>query len=963
MEHKNRAFRPGAVDELNARIDCDDLAQRLGLEQPQQRGNYRSPHHPDKSPSVGVYRDKKTGLSKFMDYSTNEGGGPIDMLMWAEGRDFVGAVRELGNMFGIAVDNPKPQASGQPVAPVKQSLAEFIGEKCRKAVATDDGKARVHAYLEGRGIAAGVVERSLAKGALGLNTWVSDKVAEGLPGHGGPAVAFLVRHPQSAEVVAVDMRYFNPELNGEVKTQCQGEKHGFAWTSDWRRVKGARTVYVVESPINALSIETCFDREDDGKGGKRVDARVAAVAIRGTGNVDNIDWGFCRGKQVISVMDNDPPQQHGPQAGYCPGLSAAWRLHEVLTALDVSCLLVDQQGWFEDQEELEGPLNDVNDLLKEWGADATTKELAKLEQWLIPGMVGNEKRLGRPRLFLPSHDYMTYWKYRVQPDFTKVIGKTTKDEDGHEKHEYGDVCGFRVAAVSRVRIASPQSTMTGDVDHSPRTVFALSVQVARHGPVLQRRVVDDERLHNVEVWKKLGPVYAPQGFARLVNIWERAAEIGSREAVNFVGLAWRNGKPVVNEGPDCFFQDPRQQCPYHELLFPTGTVAQGREVVEQFRSTFADSVALMPLVWGLGAHLKAFLGFWPHFVMQAEKATGKTTLVKRLERCIAMVMSSRQSLQTEFRQMTSLSYTSHPVGWGEMSTNKQDIINKAIHNLQESYQYEHTRRGSELLDFLLCAPVLLAGEDVPVDSLVGKVVRSELTKARRGALIPEDCPVFPVKPWLQWLAKLSKAEVLEVHTQRVKAFFDGCVASTSDSGAERMVNNYAALGTAWVLLCRFLGLEVQSGNFLGDLMAEMNRHIRETVSDRQPWAWIVEKLLSEIAAHKFGHPFVFDSLAELSGQDGDGVLCVRTGHVMDHMRQMPYLREFWDGLPVKSDRVFKRQLEQAGVLVMDDAGGPKAFERTVKFMRVGHMVGLKISALRQYGLHAVVPTEVGKEGV
>lgn len=959
MEQKNGALRPGAVEELNSRIDCHDLAQRLGLEQPQQRGNYRSPHHPDKAPSVGVYRDKKSGLSKFMDYSTNEGGGPIDMLMWAEGRDFVSAVRELGQMFGIAVDRPKPAANGQPVAQVKQSLAEFIGEKCRKAVATDDGKARVQAYLEGRGIARHVVDRALAKGTLGLNTFLNDKVPEGQPGHGGPAVAFLVRHIQTAEVVAVDMRYFNPEINGNVKTQCQGEKHGYAWTSDWRRVRDAHTVYVVESPINALSIETCFDTHDDGKGGKKVDGRLAAVAIRGTGNVDNIDWSFCRGKQVISVMDNDLPQSHGPKAGYCPGLSAAWRLHEVMTALDISCLLVDQSGWFDDQDKLLDPINDVNDMLKELGPDATAKELAKLEQWLIPGMVGNEKRLGRPRLFLPSHDYMTYWKYRVQPDFTKLIGKTTKDDDGNEKHEFSDVCGFRVAAVARVRIASPQSTMTGDVDHSPRTVFALSVQVARHGPVLQRRVVDDERLHNVEVWKKLGPVYAPTGFARLVNIWERAAEIGSREAVNFVGLAWRNGKPVVNEGPDCFFNDPRQQCPYHELLFPTGTVAQGLEVVEQFRTTFKDSVALMPLVWGLGAHLKAFLGFWPHFVMQAEKATGKTTLVKRLERSIAMVMSSRQSLQTEFRQMTSLSYTSHPVGWGEMSTNKQDVINKAIHNLQEAYQYEHTRRGSELLDFLLCAPVLLAGEDVPVDSLVGKVVRSELTKSRRGPLIPEACPVFPVKQWLQWLAKRSKDEVVELHNGMVKHFFDGCVASMSDSGAERMVNNYAALGTAWELLCRFLGLAVHSGNFLGDLLGEMNRHIRETVSDRQPWAWVVEKLLSEIAAKKLYHPFAFDVVTADGTHEQRAVLCIRTSHVMDHMRQTPYLREFWDGLPIKSDRVFKRQLEQAGVLVMDANGSAKMFEKTIGHNRVGHMVGLSLPALMQYGLHAVVPTEGG----
>lgn len=942
MNSENGVLRSGIAEELNARLDCHEVAERLGLVRPQAKGNYRSPHHKDASPSVWVYRDQRTGLSKFKDGSTDEGGGPIDMVMWATGQDFVAAVRELGQMFGIPVDKPR---ANSPVPARQQTLAEFIGEKCRKAVSTEDGRVRVFAYLEGRGIAHGVIERAMAKGTVGLNTYVNDKVPEGQPGHGGPGVAFLVRAPQGAEVVAVDMRYFDAEANGGVKTQCQGEKSGFAWTSDWRRVRDARTVYVVESPINALSIETC-----------PLPPGFAAVAIRGVGNVDNIDWSFCRGKQVVAVFDNDPPQEHGPQQGYCPGLRAAWRLHEVLTALDVSCLLVDQSGWFEDQEDMTGPLNDVNDLLKEWGADATAKELAKLEPWLIPGMTGNDKRLGKPRLWLPSHDYMMYWKYRVMADFTKVIGRTTKDDDGNEKHEFHDVAGFRVAAVARVRIASPQSTMTGDEDHSPRTVFALSVQVARHGPVLQRRVVDDERLHNVEVWKKLGPVYAPQSFARLVNLWERAADIGSRDAVNFVGLAWRNGKPVVNEGPDCFFQDPRQQCPYHELIFPVGTAADGVEVVKQFEATFADGAALMLLVWGLGAHLKAFLGFWPHFVMQAEKATGKTTLVKRLERCIAMVMSSRQSLQTEFRQMTSLSYTSHPVGWGEISANKQDIINKAIHNLQESYQYEHTRRGAELMDFLLCAPVLLAGEDVPVDSLVGKVVRSELTKARRGALIPEDCPVFPVKQWLQWLARLKKADVVGLHNDMVRTFSDGCVASMTDSGAERMVNNYAAIGTAWELLCRFLGLQVQMGNFLRNVLTEMNRHIRETVSDRQPWAWVVEKLLSEIAANRVNYPYAFDVVDEPDGTQ-QAVLCIRTGHVIDHMRQTPYLKEFWDGLPIKSDRVFRRQLEQAGVVFMDSENKARLFEKKVGNSRVGYMVGLSLPALLKFGLHAVVPSK------
>lgn len=940
-------MRKDAGARVNKDISCEELAERLGLEKGKEataKGTkFKDPHDDSKhSAQMLCYSEHGAGWTNFR---SGESGSAIDLMMKARGLDFLDAVRELGRMFGI--DVLEAPTAGQAAEPRERpSLVEHIAAQALKAARSDTGRADLLEFLEGsRGLSRSVIERAMKAGTLGLNTYVNPKHDPGEYGHGGPGASFIVKDRLSHRVVAVDTRYFDAETAGG-KTNSQGEKDGVLWTSDWKRVEKAKRVYVVESSINALSVESALEW-------------AAAVALRGTSNAYNgaVDWSWARGKEVVLCCDNDAPLTEGKDAGYCPGLKAAWALHETLTALDISCLLVDQSGWFEDQDSKEAPINDVNDYLQLLGPDKTAKALQVLEAWLIPGMAGDDTRQGRPRLHLPHHDYLTYWKYRVKPDFTQFISKVTERDDpngGDEKvksFEFTDVAGFRIAAVSRVAIASPQSTMTGDKDHSPRTVFALSVQVARHGPVLQRRVVDDERLHNLDVWKKLGPVFAPGPFARMVNLWERAASIGARDAINFVGLAWRDGRAVVNEGPDCFFQDPRQQCPYHELVFPSGTVEQGVQVVRQFGATFAECAALIPLVWALGAHIKAFIGFWPHFVMQAEKATGKTTLVKRIERAIAMVMSSRQSLQTEFRQMTSLSYTSHPVGWGEMSTNKQDVINKAIHNLQESYQYEHTRRGAELMDFLLCAPVLLAGEDVPVDSLVGKIVRSELTKAKRGPLIPEDVPVFPVKQWLQFLARKTKADVQALHEQAVGDSYDNCVAGTGDTGAERMVNNYAAVATGWRLLCEFLGLEASEFAFVEHLWGEMNRHISETVSDRQPWAWIVEKLLSEIAAHKFQYPFAFDDVDEVPA------LCIRTGHVMDHMRQTPYLREFWDGLPVKSDRVFKRQLEQSGVLLMGKDGGALAVERTVNKQRVGHMVALPLEALRKFGLYAVVPKE------
>jgi len=69
------------------------------------------------------------------------------------------------------------------------------------------------------------------------------------------------------------------------------------------------------------------------------------------------------------------------------------------------------------------------------------------------------------------------------------------------------------------------------------------------------------------------------------------------------------------------------------------------------------------------------------------------------------------------------------------------------------------------------------------------------------------------------------------------------------------------------------------------------------------------------------------------------------------------MREFWDGLPVKTAQVFKKQLTAAGVLLMDEDGKALEVERTVRGARVAHMVCLSIDKLEQFGLFAVVPAE------
>lgn len=873
--------------------------------------------------------NKDGALDAYKCHSCGAKGDVFSVATEIQGMKPGEGLRAVAAFAGVTLpERDRPGVSPEP--PREKSRAEYIAEVCLKE------PARAVAYLvEERGIDHAVASRAALNRAVGFNDYRSAKVAEGEKGHGGPAVATIVRTLNPGHVVAVDLRYLEPGLNGGVKTQTQGEKQGYGWTSDIKRLHAAETVYLCESAINALSIESAG-----------LFGRVAAYAIRGTGNAANVDLAWCRGKQVVIVPDNDAPGEDG----YCAGLRAAWALHERLTALDISALMVDMADWGEPDE-----INDVNDLLRAKGAEDLRRALWRLEPWLIPGMAGDggredlfgAKRAGKRRIFLPFHHDSAYWRFRVRPEFTSYVSEAKPSEDGGApKLDIKELAGFRVAAISRVTIQSATATMTGDAETMPRTLFSVSVQTTRHGAQLLRRVVDDEKLHNIDVWKKFGPVWDQAKFLRMVNILENAAHIGQRSAANFVGLCWKGGRLVVNEGPDCYFPFPEQQCAYNNLTFPSGSKEDARRVVEAYRATFGHSAAAIVLTWALGGHLKAVLGFWPHMMIQADKGAGKSTLVKKLERSIAFTMFSGQSLNTEYRLVTSVSHTSHPVGWEELSARRQDVIDKAVAILQENYQYTLNRRGHDMVEFLLSAPVLLAGEDVPVKSLIGKIVRATLWE--KGPTLPEDLPRFPVKPWLAWLAEMPAERARTLFAETKAWVLKQSRASGSDDGATRMATNYAAVLTAWRLLSEFAGLEGVS--LTADLIREMNEHIKETSSDREPWVWIMEQLAGEIAAGHFEGPWVIDQFG------GEDCLFIRTSDVMHHLQRTTALRDFWNALPVKSDRVFKRQMSQAGVLAGE---AERTIGSNLGKKRYSRLSAISLGKLEGFGVFVHRPEVVG----
>lgn len=903
-------------DRLKEAIDLYDLAERLGLERKGAKGNYRSPHHPDKNPSLSIFQ--KGGSWGWKDWSGDAGGSCIDLVMYA--RTDVGsaaeAARLLADWYGIAA----PQKATTP--PRQRSIPEYIADN---ALAEPEPAV---AYLASRGIDEAVVRAAILHRTVGWSIWTSSKVRPGEPGHGGPAVVFVVRALADRIVVAADMRYADPALNGDVKTQCQGQKDGHPWTSDLQRLAKAHTVYVVESPINALSIECC-----------PLPAGTAVLALRGTGNADKLDIAFLKGKRVIIALDHADPVNE--RTNRRPGLDAAWRLLDRLTAADIAAMLVDMQDW-EDGE-------DINDVLQAQGPEELWSRLRKLDSWLIPGMPGGGEPgslAGRRRVFLPEHDFKVYWRFRTRDDFTQYVVDFKDDDDGNRRETLGDVCSFRVVSLSRLRIQGHIATINGSADTQAETVFGISAQTPRHGPTLVRRVVTDQTLYSLELHRSVfGAIFNPQQYQRMLNVLERTADIGAHDAVNFIGLAWRGGVPAALEGRDCYFQEPAKQCLYHNMVFPRGTAQAARTVIDAYQATFQQNAALIALVWALGAHLKCIIGFYPHFQMQANKGAGKSLLTEAMQTTLGFQMLSGQMLKTDHRRRASVSYTSHPVGWDELSKQSKAVLSEADALLQSTYRFEFTRVGASLTPYLMCAPVLLAGEEVDVTSLQSKICITTLTVEKQGPKLPRDLPQFPVWQWLQFLERIEPERIRHMHAQRMDDCKEQSRSDPKDATASRMIENYAAILTAWDLLCEFSEIDVGRGGFVGDLVGEMNGHLRETDGRRLPWVWIMEILLSEIESHQFNHPYCWGDVKDEDGNTHTALM-LRPAHVMDHLSNALHLRNKYDALPVKTARVFKSQLAESGVVVLDDV------ERTIRGRRTPHLTALSLQRLERLGLYA-----------
>lgn len=318
---------------------------------------------------------------------------------------------------------------------------------------------------------------------------------------------------------------------------------------------------------------------------------------------------------------------------------------------------------------------------------------------------------------------------------------------------------------------------------------------------------------------------------------------------------------------------------------------------------------------------------------------------------MVFMMFLGQLLQIEFWLLISISYILYFVGWEELLVCWQDVIDKVVVILQECYQYMVNWCGMDMMEFVLLVLVMFVGEDVLVCGLIGKLVWIKLMQ--KGLMMFEDLLCFLVCQWLEFL--------IELMLQCVWMFYEGmcekvlvlsCV-SGQDDGVVCMVGNYVAIVIVWLLLCEFVGMDLKVGGFFEDFKGVMNGYIEEILVDCELWVWIIEVLLYELVRGQYWLLFCYDEI------DGDIYLLVWISEVMYYLFISQNLKDIWNGLLVKSDCVYKDQLECVGVLCLDLViEWLKLFEWICGGCCVVYMVVLFVFKFKEFGLYVVIVVDV-----
>lgn len=898
------------AQQIKNSVSCLQLVDRYQLRRCKS-GNYHSPHRDDKSASLSIFEDGKA----FKDFTTNQRGSVIDFLMYLEPsiNDVGVACKTLNDWFKVVTFEPTQVKR-------EKTKIEWLADQCLKS----PGLSKDY-LVEKRMIIDAVVSRGIRAKTIGYNDYTNPKFKAGEKGYGGPCVAFIT-YDSVKQVNSINFRYIDKDLNGGMKTRSLGGKTGHYWCLEPRRFSKAKTVYITESAINALSIESTFSEKD----------RSIAIAMDGL-NTD-LDWSIFKGKRVIIVTDNDKPIEQGDMTGHRPGPVRSWSIYTALCRHLVVCDIIDFEEW---------TYNDCNDVLSL--EDDPQKQLKpllrKIDRALIPGRpakISDGDQWIKQRYYLPPTDCEVYWRFRTKNDLTFYL-KTERDQDGNAYDTFKDLCGFRICHIERVLLQHDLSTINGDGGGSEYGYIAY-VRNPSNAYKLKKIHIAEDGLFELESWKAAGPIANPAQFKRMMLILQRITQHEKQRAVKFVGLGYIDKKMEVITPDRAFFNEGIRDCIYHDFMPYSGHRSQAKEIIHAFAITFENRAGLMLLNWVLCAHLKVFLGFYPHCVMTAHKGSGKGVILSKLNQATGIKLLGPSTLDTAWRLLSAVIGSSYPVAFDEVSTvsnKKQHLFNTT---LQNTYGYMSMNYGSELTPKFQSASSLIVGEDFSNDSIISKTMFVELGK--QGPMISDHLPRFPLLEFMEYMSQINKSSLMS-NLEDIAHYLSSEIKSKiNDSTIKRLINNYSGQILGWRMLADFARIPFDYLDFENYLVYACKQHISNCSHQLQPWVKIMSTIAGEIDIGAYKYPYKI----EIS-DDAEHVIYIKSTNIIQHLRRTRELESVYEEIPIKTASVLRSQLAMANIIIDENK------EKTIQGRRFSRMEVLSLKQLKQYGIYLSIPNE------
>jgi len=240
----------------------------------------------------------------------------------------------------------------------------------------------------------------------------------------------------------------------------------------------------------------------------------------------------------------------------------------------------------------------------------------------------------------------------------------------------------------------------------------------------------------------------------------------------------------------------------------------------------------------------------------------------------------------------------------------------SIRNLYNRNADEFTDEMTQVLDL----PTAGGVQPVRIFSprgcyLLGMLARTEKAKAFRAWVLDVlEGRVVPMQP-----KPATVSQQIALGNQRLKLL--DRLEETTHPEKRRAIHSQLAS------VSRMMGLPIPALDRLG----------RDIDPDEAPWLSAMEQFARELASGRFKGAHLFEEFG------GTAALCVRTSDIMLHLSTAKDLREFWRALPVKSDRVLKKLLVQAGVVVGE-------CERTIGDKRYSRLSVLSLAVLAAQGV-------------